>query len=366
MIEIDGSMGEGGGAVLRVALALSAVSGQAVRIYNIRARRDNPGLQHQHLSSVEALAMISDAKVEGAHLNSMELTFEPGRIKGGRYRVSIGTAGSTILAIQPLMIASAFADRPVEVEVTGGTDNPKAPPVDYLRHVTVPVLKRMGYQVDLKCLRRGHYPRGGGVVVARMEPVGEFLPIAMLDCGKVKEIKGISHCVRLPEHVARRMAHSASITLLRAGYPNVRIETESYPPSEDPHLGPGAGITLWAQTERGCVIGSSALGAPGKPAEQVGVEAAQQLIRSLDTSCAVDRHLADQVVPYMALADGISEVTCSELTSHALTNVKIAEHILGIRFKVEGSTGSPGKLGVKGIGLKKDGNAQCKKEDQDE
>lgn len=350
MIELDGSVGEGGGAVLRVALALSAVCGRAVRIYNIRAKRDNPGLQHQHLSAVEALAMVSGARVKGAYLNSGELTFEPGPIKGGKYRVDIGTAGSTVLVLQSLMILSAFADGPVEVEVTGGTDNPKAPPVDYLKHVTVPVLNKFGYKVDVECLRRGHYPKGGGIVAARMQPVGRLKPICMLERGEVNEIRGIAHCVRLPEHVARRMAHSASVSLLRAGYSNVKIKTEFYTPSDDPHLGPGAGITLWASTENGCLLGSSALGAPGKPAEQVGAEAAQGLVKTLETSSAVDRYLGDQIVPYMALADGVSEVTCSELTLHTLTNVEVVERILGVKFEVEGKQGSPGKMKVSGIG----------------
>jgi len=357
MIEIDGSMGEGGGSVLRVALALSAVSGRPLRIHSIRAKRTNPGLQHQHLSSVKALASVSGAEVSGAFLNSTELIFEPREIKGGKYHINIGTAGSTTLVLQALMVASAFADSPVELEVTGGTDNPKAPPIDYLKNVMVPTLTKIGYRTEVKCFKRGHYPRGGGIVWARMEPVEMLNPLVMMNRGLVKEIHGIAHCVRLPEHVSKRMAHSASMTLLRAGYSNVKIRAEHCPPAKDTHLGPGAGITLWAETDTGCLIGANSLGEPGKPAEEVGAEAARDLINALDTGCAVDEHLADQLIPYIAMADGISEFTCSKLTMHTITNVRLVEDILGVKFEVSGEVGKSGKLRVRGIGLKKGSNA---------
>jgi RNA 3'-phosphate cyclase len=358
MIEIDGSTGEGGGALLRIALALSAVCGSPIRIYNIRAKRDNPGLQHQHLSSVNVMASLCGAKVDGARLNSTELVFEPGRIRGGKYRVNIGTAGSTTLLLQPVMIASAFADGPVEVEVTGGTDNPKAPPIDYLKNVTVPMLGRFGYSVDVTCVLRGHYPRGGGRVVARMEPVGVLKPLVAVERGRILGIRGVAHCVRLPEHVARRMAHSASVRLMREGYSDVKIKAEHYPPERDSHLGPGAGITIWAETDTGCILGASALGEPGKPAESVGTEAADKLIKTLETGCAIDRYLADQLVPYMGIAEGLSEITCAELSKHTITNVWLVEKILGIGFEVRGGEGCSGRLIVRGTGLKKGENPQ--------
>ncbi|MEM2878200.1 MAG: RNA 3'-terminal phosphate cyclase [Candidatus Hadarchaeales archaeon] len=354
MIEIDGSMGEGGGAVLRVATALSAVSRRPVRIYNIRVKRDNPGLQHQHLSGVEALASLSGAKVRGAELGSTELTFEPGRIRGGKHRVDIGTAGSTTLVLQVLMIASAFAERSVEVEIRGGTDNPRAPPVDYVKNVMLPIIGRMGYRVEVSCLRRGHYPRGGGVITAKMEPVRMLRALKMTERGRVVRISGLSHSVRLPDDVSRRIAHAAGIALLKAGYSNVSIRSESHPQFDDVHLGPGAGITLWAETERGGLLGANALGAPGKPSEKVGREAADELVSALGTGCAIDRYMADQLVPYMAIAEGTSEVTCSELTRHTLTNIRLVETVIGVKFDVEGKIGVSGRIRVTGAGLTND------------
>lgn len=351
MIEVDGSIGEGGGAVLRTALALSAVSQRPIHIYNIRAKRAKSGLQPQHLRGVEALAKLTNARVEGLRLNSIELTFEPSTIEGGRYRVDIGTAGSTTLILQILMPAAAFAKKSVEVEITGGTDNPLAPPIDFLKNVALPVLQKMGYRGEVECLRRGHYPRGGGTVHARIEPVQRLNAIKLTEPGKVTRISGLAHCVRLPERIATRMAHAACMALIKAGYPEVNIKAESYPPTKDPHFGPGTGITLWAETESGAILGASSLGRPGKPAEQVGHEAAESLVKQFSTGCAVDRHLTDQLIPYMALADGTSEITSAELTSHALTNIALVEQILGVKFEVDGQQGQQGRIKVIGLGF---------------
>jgi len=350
MIEIDGSMGEGGGAVLRTALALGAVSRRPVHIYNIRLKRAKAGLQPQHLRGVEALAKLTNAKIEGLKLDSTELTLEPSAIEGGRYRVNIGTAGSTTLILQILMPAAAFARKPIEIEITGGTDNPAAIPIDFLKNVTLPTLHKMGYQGEVECVRRGHYPRSGGIVRARIEPIEKLQALRLTEPGRVVRIAGVAHCVRLPAHIATRMAHAASMALIKAGHAKVNIKAESYPPTKDPHFGPGTGIILWAETEGGAIVGASSLGKRGKPAEQVGREAAESLIKQLQTGCAVDRHLTDQLVPYLALAEGISEITSTELTSHALTNIALVEQILGVRFEVEEELKQPGRIRVEGLG----------------
>jgi len=352
MIEIDGSMGEGGGAVLRTALALSAVSQRSIHIYNIRAKRAKPGLAPQHMHGVKALVELTKAGVEGLSLGSTELKFEPGAMEGGKFRVDIGTAGSTTLILQILMPAAAFAKKSVEVEITGGTDNPLAPPIDFLKNVTLPMLQKMGYRGEVECVRRGHYPRGGGVVHARIEPVQCLNAIKLPEPGKVAHISGIAHCVKLPEHIATRMAHAASMTLVKAGYSKINIKAESYESSRDPHFGPGTGITLWAETERGAILGASSLGRPGKPAEQVGRKAAESLVKQLRTGRAVDRHLTDQLIPYMALSEGMSDMTSTELTSHTLTNIALVENILGVKFEVDGQQGQPGRIKVVGLGFR--------------
>ncbi len=351
MIEIDGSMGEGGGAVLRTALALGAVSQRPVHIFNIRAKRDRPGLQPQHLRGVEALAKITKAEVEGAALNSTEVYFEPGPIEGGRYHVDIGTAGSTTLILQILMPAVAFASGNVNVEVKGGTDNPLAPPIDFLKNVTLPVLRRMGYRGEIECVRRGHYPRGGGIVRAVIEPISQLNPIDLTEPREVVRISGIAHAVRLPAQIATRIAHAASMDLVRWTKARVDIRSESYLHAQDPHLGPGAGITLWAETANGSIIGASSLGELGKPSEQVGREAAESLIAQLKTGMGTDLNMTDQLIPYLALARGTSSITSTSLTSHALTNIDLVEKILGVKFQVEGQLGEPGRIMVAGMGF---------------
>lgn len=358
MIEVDGSIGEGGGAVLRTALALSAVSQRPVHIFNIRVKRAKPGLQPQHLRGAEAIAKLTNAKLEGARLNSTELTFEPCPIEGGRSHIDIGTAGSTALVLQALMPAAAFARKPVELEIRGGTENPMAPSIEFLANVTLPTLRRMGYLGGVELVRRGHYPRGGGIVRARVEPIEKLHALRLTELGKVTCISGVAHCVRLPAHIATRMAHAASMALIKAGHARIDVKSESYPPTKDPHLGPGTGITLWAETESGAILGASALGKIRKPAEQVGREAAESLIAQLGTGHAVDRHLTDQLIPYLALAEGLSEVTSTELTLHTLTNIMLVEHILGVKFEVQGQRGQPGRIRVEGLGLLHPGTPQ--------
>jgi len=177
--------------------------------------------------------------------------------------------------------------------------------------------------------------------------------IDLTDPGKIEKISGIAHAVRLPEKIATKMAHAASKELIRSGQARLDIKSESYPPYQDPHAGPGAGITLWAETENGAIIGASSLGRPGKPAEQVGKEAAENLIKELKTGCAVDRYMTDQLIPYMALADGTSEITTTSLTSHTITNIELVQKILGVEFHVVGEINRPGKIKVNGLGFKK-------------
>ncbi len=347
MLEIDGSMGEGGGSVLRLSLALASVKKEPIRIFNIRANRSKPGLANQHLSALEALAELTNAEVEGAEIESEEVVFRPDEPEGGRIEVDIGTAGSTTLILQAMMIPAAFAKKPLELEVKGGTDNPFAPPIDYLKNVTLPMLRKMGYQGKVECVRRGHYPKGGGKISAEIRPVEALHPITLTNFGEVDTISGRSHCVKLPDHIAKRQANSAEERLKEAGYDS-DIKTEYYEKSEDPHLSPGTGIVLWAKSDEGSILGSNALGEKGKPAEKVGKEAADELIKQIRTGKAVDLHMSDQILPYMALAPGKSEITSTELTSHTLTNLSLLEKILAIDFDITGDEGEPGRIRVEG------------------
>lgn len=351
LVEIDGSVGEGGGQVLRTSLALAALLSKPVRIYNIRAKREKPGLRPQHLNSVKVIAALADAEVEGLRVGSTEITFIPRELRGGTYTIDIGTAGSVTLIIQAIAPIAAFLPSGLEVRIIGGTDVPKSPTIDYMRNVFTHFMGLMGYTVEIEVKRRGHYPRGGGMVVFRVpNPPKSLEPIEIVDQGRLKEVRGISHAVKLPRHVAVRQAKSASETLVRTLKVMPDITVEWYEPSRDPHRGPGSGVTLWAILDR-TVMGSDALGERGKPAEAVGREAANKLVEDLGTGAALDRHMSDMIIPYLALADGSSIITGARLTMHAYTNLLVTKRFVGEAvYEVKGDINEPFKLKIRGIG----------------
>lgn len=316
MIEIDGSFGEGGGQIVRTAVAFSAVTGKPVRIENIRADRPNPGLSPQHVKAILALAEICDARVEGAKPRSLEITFRPGKIKGGSYEIDIGTAGSVTLLIQCLLPALIHADNPSVLKIRGGTDVKWSPSIDYLYQVALPAFALFGVKADIELIQRGYYPRGGGVVVLRATP-GK-LKSANIDI-IAKNVEGVSHCSNLPDHVAKRQRKAAIQVLEEKGH-KVSIETEVLKlPST------GSGITLWSGHK-----GASFLGERGLPAENVGDSAAKEMVLDLDSKATVDAHLADQLIPYLALAGG--KYTACILSQHAKTNIWTVSQFLDVEI----------------------------------
>lgn len=320
-MKLDGSYGEGGGQILRTAVALSAVTGKPLEINNIRKTRPKPGLAVQHVKAIESLASICEAEVKGCELRSTNLIFKPGKIKGGTYDIDIGTAGSISLFLQCLMPAAMHAPLTLRIKITGGTDVKWSPSIDYLRFVTLGALSRMGYDCKLTLVQRGYYPRGGGCVEAIIAP--SSLKKASFDSNTCSLVEGISHSSNLPAHVAERQAASAQKTLRDAGYDSrISLEVKDYPST-------GSGITLWCGT-----IGGSALGKPGLRAEKVGSNAADAIISELKSGAGVDIYLADQLIPYLALAGGGS-FTTRAVTSHTRTNIWVTEQFLDVKFRIE-------------------------------
>jgi len=349
-VVIDGSLGEGGGQILRTSIALSSILMKPIKVVNIRAKRKNPGLQNQHITAVKAAAEITKASVEGLYLKSTEITYIPRKLTPGKYSFDIGTAGSVTLVLQTLLPILLFTPGETEVEIVGGTDVPWSPPIDYLKNVILYYLRLLGAEVSIKVLRRGHYPLGGGIAHVKVTntPV-ELKPINLVERGELVGIKGISHCVRLPKHVAERQARTAE-EVLRNSLPKVPIdiEVEYYDPENDPHLGPGSGIVLWAYTDNGAVIGADALGARGKRAEEVGLEAAKKLLAELSTKTALDAHMSDNIIPYLALADGRSEVSGSSLTTHTQTVIEVVKILTNAEISVQGTPNNPFRVSVIG------------------
>jgi RNA 3'-terminal phosphate cyclase (ATP) len=342
MIEIDGSIGEGGGQILRTSVALSALTLTPVIVKNIRAKRDKPGLRNQHVTAIKAVAAVADADVEGLELGSSEIIFVPKRRKGGTFVFDIGTAGSTTLVLQALLPVLAFSEGQSNVTLIGGTNNPMAPQIDYFLHVLNPMLFRMGFSYELTLVRRGFYPRGGGIITVAVEPISSVEPINVVEVGSLGIIYGISHSTNLPEHVAYRQAGAAKAFLEHAGYPDAVIDVEPWREGEGRSA--GSGIVLWAETSTGGIISGDALGERGKPAEKVGRDAAADLVKQLGTGAPVDRHLGDQLIIWMAMARWPSTIRPAEITLHALTTIKIVEHVTGCKFAVKGYEGTSGVI----------------------
>jgi RNA 3'-terminal phosphate cyclase (ATP) len=348
LIVVDGSFGEGGGQILRIAIGLSAALGKPVKIFNIRARRSNPGLQHQHLTGVKAVAEICSADVEGGYIGSTQLVFRPRNVRGGFYRFDVGTAGSIALVLQTLTPVLPFLDRDTVIEVRGGTDVPWSPPIDYIRYVFKPIAEMFGLYIDVDVVRRGHYPRGGGIARFYIKPSKKLNSVELIDRGSIHRIGGRSHCVKLPSHVAERQANAARETLSNLNIP-IDIEIEFYEPSKDPHLGPGSGIVLYAETEKS-IIGADALGEKGKPAEKVGREAAEKLLNEIKSGAALDSHMGDMVIALACLAKGTTRYTTSKITTHIETALKIAETVAGCKSKTTKLKDKGILIEIEGIG----------------
>lgn len=328
MYRIDGSYGEGGGQLLRTAVALAAVTGMPVEVFSIRGKRSNPGMSAQHLAAVRTVAALCDAETEGLELRSTRLVFRPGRLRGGRFRCDVGTAGSLTLVLQAALPAAISCEEPVYLVLTGGTDVKAAPPLDYFRYVFLPLLARLGLSIKVNLIRRGYYPRGGGEVEVSIKPARPT-PLTLETPGAVEEVGGVVHVANLPGHIAQRMLGTA--TKAFEGFPRVHIEGETL--GREDAVGQGGAAVLWARTVH-TILGGSALAERGVPAERVAESAAKELHAEITSGATLDVHTADQMLIYLALADGPSTFLCRTFSSHAQTAIWLLEQFLPVRFEI--------------------------------
>jgi RNA 3'-terminal phosphate cyclase (ATP) len=322
---IDGSYGEGGGQLLRTACSLAAITGQPLRLRNIRVRRAPPGLAPQHLTAVRSVAALCDAETEELELRSQEIVFRPGKLRGGEFRFDVGTAGSVTLVLQALLPAALVAGAPLRIHLIGGTDVRAAPPLDYLRFVLLPLLARMGAQVELTLQRRGYYPRGGGEVTVLVRP-GRLQGLRLETPGAVEEIRGIAHASNLPAHIVTRMQQTARQML--ADLAHVEIEPQRL--GRDQAIGPGGAIVLWARTAH-ALLGGAEVAQRGVPAERIAANAAQSLRDDIAAGATLDLHASDQMPIYCALARGPSCFLARTLSSHAQTTLWLLQQFLPLR-----------------------------------
>lgn len=332
MLDIDGSYGEGGGQLVRTAVALAAVTGKEVTLRNIRAKRDKPGLAPQHLAAVRAVTALCRGRVDGLSLRSRKVHLAPGALTGGKYRFDIGTAGSISLVLQallPVMIASVGT---TTVTVRGGTDVRQAPPIDYLRNVLLPLVARMGIQAEFDVIRRGYYPRGGGEVRVSLVPgrPSRLKPLALAEPGGLVSIRGRAHVSNLPEHIATRMRDAAFERLIPVSGISPRVNVEVLDRARA--TGTGGGIVMWAQTQ-GTVLGAGRVAEQGIRAETLGSAVGEELATDLTAGATVDLHAADQLLVYLALARGGSFLVRSA-TTHARTAMWLIEQFLQVRFEL--------------------------------
>lgn len=342
MINIDGSMGEGGGQVLRTALSLSCLTGKPFRIFNIRKNRAKPGLMRQHLVAVQSGARISAAEVHGDQLGSRELSFAPGPVRSGDYRFDIGTAGSTPLVLQTLIPTLISTGNVSRVTLTGGTHVPFSPSAHYISDIFAPALARLGVRLEVTLDTCGFYPKGGGTLRCRIHPCRQLSPLQLQERGELLGISCLSAVANLPESIAARQAQAALRRLRENLGVSARIETVTRSLSA---FGPGSFVFLKARYQQG-LAGFTSLGARGKPAEVVGEEAAAALLVHHASARPVDPYLADQLVLYLARASGPSRIATSCLTLHLETNLQVTGYFLDFRFTMDGERGGPGTVTI--------------------
>ena len=324
-LALDASHGEGGGQVLRTALALAVVLDRPVTLERIRLRRPRPGLQAQHLTVVRALASISAAQVEGDRLDSTALSFTPRRLGHGEWRFDVGavrgSAGSVPLLFQALLLALVQAGAASRLTLIGGTHVPWSPTAHYLGEVFLPALASLGVQATVRLRRPGWYPAGGGELEAAITPAARIARLTAMIPPSPLEISGCSLVSRLPRSIAERQRRQAEARLAATGL------TAAITVEEDIHaLGPGTMLFLRAHGR----AGFSALGRRGVPAERVADEAVDALLGWQRSGAAVDVHLADQLVPFLALADGPSSFTCPALSGHLRTVAWVVQQFLPV------------------------------------
>ena len=339
MIEIDGSLGEGGGQILRSSLTLSILTRQPVHLFNIRIRRPKPGLASQHLHAVEAAVSISGGTVDGNSLGATQLTFIPNGVLPGHYRFAIGTAGSTSLVLQTIFLPLALSQTKSSITIKGGTHVPWSPSFPFLAYHWLPVLQEIGFKARVGLDQAGFYPQGQGQIQAEILPSGVLSPLHRVERGPLVRIRGISAVANLDLNIARRQKLQA-LRQLEPICRDTKIETLELPASTK-----GTVLYLHAQFENSQAA-FSALGALEKRAEAVADEAVGQLLEFLHSDGAMDPFLADQLLLPLVFTPGLSEIRTSKVTQHLLTNAAIIRSFLPAEITIEGELGQPATVRI--------------------
>lgn len=345
--------------MLRNGVAMAALVGKPVRVVNIRAGRSTPGLRQQHLTGLNLVAKMTGSALKGAQVKAGTIEFVPGRGRdGGEFVADAKTAGSTMLLLQVALPCMIFRTAPVAVSLRGGTDAAFAPLYGYAAAVLAPTLDRMfGVRVGLELRRRGWFPRGGGEVVARAEPVRGALPAA--EAVVRGDLKRLTARVLLSGKMPRRLVRPV-VDSLRAGLGEavlglgVELEVDAAPePREVASHDAGMSVLLVAETTEGRVLAASALNSRKAKPEALAEACGRELAAAWESGACVDEHMQDQLVIFMALAEGTSRILCGPLTLHTRTAIHWATVVLGASFDTEEQGGGARVLlTCRGIGYR--------------
>lgn len=334
-LEIDGDYLEGGGQILRTAVALSCVTDKPISVKNIRAKRPKPGLKPQHLHTLKTLAKLFDAKTSGLKLKSEKISFSPREkiIPKQHIDIDIATAGAIGLLLQPLLLVAAFRSEGISLNIKGGTCGLGAVPVDYYPNCIFPILAKSGLRANLSVLKRGYYPEGGGEVSIDIEQIKYAKPINLIEQGRLERISGISIASRdlIKREVAQRQANAARAFLEKTLKCHIDIRAEY---AETNSV--GSEINLYAHMNRRVILGSDSRGEALRSAESVGKEAAIKLLDEINSGCACDSYLADNIIPWLALLGG--KIKTSKITTHTKANIWVAEQFFGKIFDIKDNT----------------------------
>jgi RNA 3'-terminal phosphate cyclase (ATP) len=319
MIAIDGSAGEGGGQILRTALALSLVTGEAFRIEKIRAGRKKPGLLRQHLTAVQAAVEIGNAKVQGAELGSIELAFKPGKVQPGDYRFAVGTAGSAMLVLQTILPALLVGSQPSTLRLEGGTHNPQAPPFDFVEKAFLPLLNRMGPVVTAHLDCPGFYPAGGGKFSVTIQPVEKLSKLELLQRGEIKRRVARGIVANLPRNIAAR---ELAVVAQQLNWPSELLQVDEIKNS----CGPGNALVIELESDSVTEV-FTGFGERGVSAETVASSVAQEVRDYLACDAPVGVHLADQLLLPLAMV-GSGCFRTSAPSRHTTTNIETIKQFL--------------------------------------
>jgi len=345
MIIVDGSKKSGSGTIVRYAVAIGALLQQPVKVFNVRAQRKQPGLRPQHLAAIRAVAELTGGNIEGGEVGADEFIFTPeNKMSGGTFEWDIGTAGSTTMLVMTVLPLALITRDKIIGKITGGLFQDFAPSFFHMQQVLGPILWKMGVTMRVNMIRPGYVPVGNGILEIEIDPVRKSLqPLTLTDQGNIESVEGTAISSHLQDReVSKRMAEVCRKVLSKKGYKvNIHEDYENSAPQ------PGASLAVFARTSTHCILGADRAGAPGRRSEAIGRYVARSLIEDIESGATVDRYLADQIILYAALADGMTEFRIPFMTDHVETNLWLVEEFLGSKVEVENNF-----IRITGIGFK--------------